>query len=157
MSKNTRGETREEAFQRASHWNDEMMELEKQARLREESNQPSMESWDWRWRAEQAEAKVNQLEAELKEYEQLMEQAKVSIYQLQHNFHSMQRNTVRLLKQCHKALDPTLFYYDLDHNPAVRKRQIEERTQAKHDLLRALEIFLEMMEAKYSRQQGKDE
>lgn len=123
------------------HWNDEMIELEK-------ANSPSLESWDWRWRAEEAEAKVRKLEEELKEYEILIEQARIGLYQIQSNFQSMQKNTVKLLKRCHKLLDPTLFYYDLDPNPAVRKRQIEERTQAKHDLVRALEIFLQTVESK---------
>ena len=123
------------------HWNDEMMDLEK-------ANSPSVESWDWRFRAEEAEAKVKQLESELKDYENLIEQARIGLYQLQHNFTNMRKNTTRLLKQCHKLLDPTLFYYDLDPNPAVRKRQIEERTQAKHDLMRALEIYFEKVEGR---------
>lgn len=121
------------------HWNDEMMDLEKQ---------PSMEPWDWRWRAEQAEAKVASLEAELKELETLMEQARIAIYQVQTNFTGMVTASTKLLRRCHKLLDPALFYYDLDPNPLVRRQQIEERTQARHDLVRALEIFLETMDAK---------
>ena len=123
------------------HWNDEMMELEK-------ANQSSVESWDWRWRAEQAEAKVASLEAELKELETLMEQARIAVYQVQTNFNAMMLASTKLLKRCHKLLDPALFYYDLDPNPLVRRQQIEERTQAKHDLIRALEIFLQTMDAK---------
>lgn len=123
------------------HWNDEMIELEK-------ANSPSVESWDWRWRAEEAEAKVRKLEEELKEYEILIEQARIGLYQIQNNFQSMQKNTTKLLRRCHKLLDPTLFYYDLDPNPAVRKRQIEERTKAKHDLVDALEVFLKTVESK---------
>ena len=86
------------------------------------------------------------MESEINEYEILIEQARIGLYQIQNNFTNMQKNTTRLLKQCHKLLDPTLFYYDLDPNPAIRKRQIEERTQAKHDLMRALEIYFEKME-----------
>jgi hypothetical protein len=123
------------------HWNDEMIALEK-------ANSPSVESWDWRWRAEEAEAKVKKLEEELMDYEILMEQTKIGLYQMQTNFQSMQKNTVRLLERCHKLLDPKFFYYDLDPNPLVRKRQIEERTQAKNDLVHALDIFLKTMKEK---------
>lgn len=119
-------------------WNDEMMELEKG-----EPKSNSVESWDWRFRAEQAEARVDQLEAELREFEGLLERAKIAVFQVQTNFQSMHRNSLRLLTQCHKMLDPALFYYDLSPNPLERQRQIEERTQAKHDLVRALEIFIQ--------------
>lgn len=123
------------------HWNDEMMELEK-------ANSQSVEPWDWRWRAEQAEARVKDLEEELVNLETLVEQARIAIYQIKGNADSMMRNTVRLLRRCHDVLEPSNFYYDLDPNPAVRKRQIEERTAKKHDLVRALKIFLDTMENK---------
>ena len=141
-------ETREEAVKRLGSWNDEMMALEKQS---------SVESWDWRWRAEQAEAKVASLEAELKELETLVEQARIAVYQVQNNFNSMMLASTKLLKRCHKLLDPALFYYDLDPNPLVRRSQIEERTQAKHDLIRALEIFLQTMASKQGAGKDRDD
>ena len=131
------------------HWNDEMMELEK-------ANSPSVESWDWKWRAEQAEERAKNLEEELQDLEALMEQARIAIYQIKENADSMMRNTVRLLRRCHDVLEPSNFYYDLDPNPAVRKRQIEERTATKHDLVRALKIFLETMEGRKERRESDD-
>ena len=133
------------------HWNDEMVELERMA-MNHETNQPSVESWDWRWRAEQAEAKVKNLEEALEQYDGLVEQAKVGIYQIQENAKSLAKNTTRLLRRCYEVLKQSDFGYTLDPNPAVRKRQIEERTQTKRDLIHALEIFLKTMEEKERKQ-----
>jgi hypothetical protein len=120
--------------------------------MNHETNQPSVESWDWRWRAEQAEAKVKNLEEALEQYDGLVEQARVGIYQVQENAKSLAKNTTRLLRRCYEVLKQSDFGYTLDPNPAVRKRQIEERTQTKRDLIHALEIFLKTMEEKERKQ-----
>ena len=130
------------------HWNDEMIELERKA-MNDDTNQPSMEPWDWRWRAEQAEAQIKKLEAELKEYDTLIEQSKVAIYQVQSNFHSMTRRMRKLLMMCLKHLDPAEFYYGLDTNPHIRRQQIEERTKMKNELVDALKDFLNKTESNH--------
>lgn len=135
------------------HWNDEMIELEKQP-MNKETIKPKipteeewvasgLESWDWRWRAEQAEARVKELESQIKQYDELLEQAKVGLYQVKHNFDSMTAKMRRLLSYSLKHLDPALFYYDLSSNPAVRRQQIEERTKMRHELVDALRQFLD--------------
>ena len=138
------------------HWNDEMMDLEKQP-MSHETIKPKipteeewvasgLESWDWRWRAEQAEARIKELEAELKDYDTLLEQAKIALYQIKLNFDSMTARMRRLMGMCLKHLDPALFYYDLDPNPAVRRQQIEERTKMKHEVVDAVRMFLDKTE-----------
>lgn len=118
------------------HWNDELMALEAKTNMAEESIMPSIEAWDWRYRAEAAEAK-------LKEMETMMEQTKIAVYQIRNNFESIQNKQRALLAMCLKHLDPALFYYDLDTNPLVRQRQMNERTESKRKLVEALEMYLQ--------------
>lgn len=126
------------------HWNDEMIELERRPikPTKEEWVASGLEAWDWRFRAEQAEARAKELEKQIEQAETLMEQARIGLFQIQFNFNSMTQRTTRLLKMCYENLDPH-FYLTLDPNPATRRRQMEERTAARRALCDALKFYLD--------------
>ena len=132
----------------SNDWNDEVMRIEA---MSNETNQPSipMEGWDWQWKAEQAESKIKQLEHELDKFETLLEHAKTAIYQIRENNRQVTKKTCVLLMLCAEQLelaDPIHFYANLDANPLVRKRQLEERLGARREVIEAVRYLIHEVE-----------
>ena len=127
-----------------NNWNDEVMRIEA---MSNETNQPSapMEGWDWQWKAEQAESKIKQLEHELDKFETLLEHAKTAIFQIRENNNQVTKKTCVLLMMCAEQLelaDPIHFYANLDANPLVRKRQLEDRLEARREVIEAVRYLV---------------
>jgi len=126
-----------------NHWNDEVMRIE--AMSDENNTPPDMESWDWRYRAEQAEQQIKALTHEVDKYEALLEHARIAIYQIQQNNKNTTNKVCTLLMLCAEQLelaDPVHFYANLDANPLVRKRQMEDRIAARREVIDAVRYLI---------------